>query len=76
MNIDRTPDNIIVDETDDLIKGADPVYTPTNPDGTPVEVLGDLMLIDEVDVNVEIKADYPIQVQVNREGPWENVRQL
>lgn len=76
VNIDRTPDNIIVDETDDLIKGVDPVYTPTNPDGTPVEVLGDLMLVDEVDVNVEIKADYPIQVQVNREGPWENVRQL
>ena len=73
VNIDRSPDNVILEETDDLIKDVDPVYTP---DITPDKVvLSDLYEIDGIDVPVEIKSNYPIKVDVNKNNTWQDIRQ-
>ena len=72
--IDETPDNIDVQETDGLIKSEDPVYTPDIlPDDT---VMSDLYLIDGIDIPVEIKANYPIKVDINKNDVWQDVRQI
>jgi hypothetical protein len=70
INIDKTPDNLYIEETDQLIKDQEPVFTPE------VEVLSDLLLIDDIDIQVEIKANQPIQVDINQSGDWEEVREL
>jgi len=70
INVDRTPDNIDIDETDDLLKDADPVYTPET------EILSEMYLINDIDIPVEIKADYPIKVDINKNNDWEDVRQI
>ena len=68
--IDETPDNITIDETDDLFKDADPVYTPET------EVLSEMYLVDDIDIPVEIKSDYPILVDINKDDNWTKVRQI
>ena len=70
VNIDQTPDNFVVDETDDLLKDADPVYTPET------EILSEMYLINDIDIPVEIKADYPIKVDINKNDDWEEVRRI
>jgi len=72
--IDITPDNINVDETPDAIKDQDPVYTINVP---PEEVvLSDLYYIDGIDIPVEIKSDFPVEVEINQSGEWKNVREI
>ena len=68
--IDDTPDNINIEESDDLLKDANPVYTPDT------EILSEMILIDDVDIQVEIKSDYPIDVDVNANQQWTSVRQI
>ena len=68
--IDETPDNITIDETDDLFKDADPVYTPET------EILSEMYLVDDIDIPVEIKSDYPILVDINKDDDWTKVRQI
>ena len=70
INIDDTPDNLGIQSSEDLIKDQEPIITPE------VEVLTDQYLVDGVDIDVEIKSNYPIQVQVNNDNVWENVREL
>jgi hypothetical protein len=70
VNIDQTPDNFIVDETDDKLKDQDPVYTPET------EILSEMYQINDIDIPVEIKADYPIKVDINKNDDWEDVRQI
>ena len=68
--IDDTPENLNIPESDDLIKDQTPVVSPE------VEVLSDLILIDDVDIKVEIKSNYPIQVDLNQSDNWNNLRQI
>ena len=70
INIDETPDNLVIPETDDKFRLEDPVYTPET------EILSDLLLIEGVDVAVEIKSNNPIKVDVNKQGIWKDVRQI
>ena len=70
INIDETPQNIIVPETDDVYKDQDPVITPD------VTVVSSILEVDDVDIPVEIKASRPIQVDINDQGNWLNLRQL
>ena len=67
--IDKTPDEVTVPEVE-VIKGLDPIYTPVT------DVLTEMIELDGVDIPVEIKADQPIQVMVNNNAIWENVRQI
>ena len=70
VNIDQTPDNLSIPETDDLIKAQEPVFSPEG------DILSDLILIDGIDVKIEIKANYPIKVDKNQEDDYNDVRQL
>ena len=74
IEIDETPDNFVVPETDEKIKEEDPVYTP---DIVPDQVLtSDLLSVNGIDIPVEIKSNYPIKVIVNESGVGENVREI
>lgn len=68
--IDITPDNIIIPETEDKFKSQDPVFAPET------EILSELLLVDDIDIPVEIKANAPIQVDINGDGTWRNIRQI
>jgi hypothetical protein len=68
--IDQYPENIIIPETEDVIKNQDPVFTPET------EVLSELLLINDIDIPVEIKSNYPIQVDINGQDDWKDVRQI
>jgi hypothetical protein len=70
INIDETPDNIVIPEKDDAFKSQDPVFAPE------AEILSELLLVDDIDIPVEIKANSPIQVDVNKQNNWQNLRQL
>ena len=74
INIDETPDNIIIPETDDAFKEQDPVYSPNI---APADIiLSDLLEIQGVDIPVEIKANYPIKVILNNDEVLRNVREI
>jgi hypothetical protein len=68
--IDETPDNMTIEETDEKLKDADPVYTPET------EILSEMYLVDDIDIPVEIKSDYPILVDINKDNDWTKVRQI
>ena len=70
VNIDETPDNLDIPSSDDLIANEAPVIAPD------IEVTSDELRITDVDIPVEIKSDYAIQVQVNNDLNWVDVRQL
>lgn len=74
IEIDETPDNFIIPETDEKIKEEEPVYTP---DIVPDQVLtSDLLSVNGIDIPIEIKSNYPIKVIVNESGVGENVREI
>ena len=68
--VDTTPENLSIEDSVDLLIDQTPVVTPDT------DVLSNQYLIDDIDIDVEIKSDYPIQVQLNNSGTWENVREL
>ena len=74
INIDATPDNMVIQETGGKFKSEQPVYTP---DIVPQEVIeSQLYFVEGVDVAVEIKANQPIQVDLNKGGLWQNIREI
>ena len=70
INIDRTPDALDVPETDDAISNEDPVISPD------AEVTSVQLLINDIDIPVKIKADYPIQVEIDNDGVYRDVEQI
>ena len=68
--VDLTPENLNIIESEDLLANQEPVVTPDT------DVLTEQYLIDDIDIDVEVKANYPIQVQLNNSGTWENVREI
>ena len=70
VNIDETPDNIVIEESDEKIKDEQPVFTPET------EILSEMYLVDDIDIPVEIKADFPILVDVNKDDNWQKIRQI
>lgn len=72
--IDETVDNVNIEETDDLFKDQEPVYTPNI---VPDEIVtSDLYYIDGIDIPVEIKSDYPIFVNKNQSVDWLQLREI
>lgn len=69
INIDETPDNIVIPEVEDAYKSEDPVFSPK-------DVTSQEIRITDIDIPVEIKSDKPIQVDINQEDNWQNIRQL
>ena len=70
VNIDQTPENIIIPDSLGLIRNEEPVISPE--DGP----LNTMLLVDDIDVPVEILSDHPIKVQKNLDGTWIDVRNL
>ena len=68
--IDELPNVIDIPESDDTFKDENPVITPD------VEVTTQQIVIDDIDIPVEIKADYPIQVEIDDDGTFQDVRQI
>lgn len=71
VTFDRTPENMDIPETEDLAKDQNPVFTTPDAD-----VLSQLLLVDDIDIPVEIKANLPIEVQINDAGGFKKVREL
>ena len=74
--IDREPAAFTLPETDDVFPTTDPVQTPP-----PLEAISDPIIIDNIDISVEIKADEPIQVRFDDDDPdfdvnWKSLREL
>ena len=70
VNIDQTPNAIDIPSTEDKLRGEEPVITPD------VEVVSDQIVIEDIDIPVEVKADYPIQVEIDNSNVWYNVQEL
>tara|TARA_B100000902_G_scaffold140883_1_gene138784 strand:+ start:868 stop:3096 length:2229 start_codon:yes stop_codon:yes gene_type:complete len=69
--IDRTPENMAIPETEDVLRDQEPVFTTPDAD-----VLSQLLLVDDIDIPVEIKSNYPVEVQINDAGGFKKVRSL
>ena len=72
--IDRTPDNLGLDaienSPDRLVPDQAPVIVPG------IVVVDDGLLIDDIDIPVEVKSNYRIQVQINGDNNWQNIREI
>ena len=69
--IDREPENMAIPETEDTFKDQDPVFTTPDAD-----VVSQLLLVDDIDIPVEIKSNFPIEVQVNDADGFKKVRSI
>ena len=70
INVDETPTNVLVPESEDLIKSQDPVFTPD------AIITSYEIVIDDIDIPVEVKSDKPILIDVNNQEDWKPIRQL
>ena len=70
INIDQTPNAIQIPSSEDKLRDEEPVITPDT------EVTTDQILIEEIDIPVEVKSDYPIQVEIENSGTYIEVREI
>ena len=70
INIDEMPDQITIPASEDRFIDEEPVITPD------VEVTTDQLVINDIDIPVEIKSDTPIQVEIDDDGIWRNIREI
>ena len=70
INVDETPDNFLVPESEDLIKDQEPVYTPDS------NITSYEIIIGDIDIPVEVKADKPILIEINDDDEWKQIRKL
>ena len=68
--IDMTPDAINIPSSEDKFLDEAPVITPD------VEITSEQLVITDVDIPVEIKADAPIQVEIDNSDNWLNIREI
>ena len=70
INIDEMPDQITVPSSEDKFLGEEPVITPD------VTVTSEQLVINDIDIPVEIKSDTPIQIEIDDDGTWRNIRSI
>ena len=70
VDIDQMPFNIQIPESDDKIKSEAPIISPD------AEVTSEQILIDDIDIPVAIKADAPIQVEIDNSNTFVDVEQI
>jgi hypothetical protein len=68
--IDETPDNMSIEESEDLLKDQVPVINPES------EILSEFYKINGIDIPVEVLSDWPINVDVDKSGDWKQIRQI
>jgi len=69
IDIDQNPDVIVVPESVDKIRGENPVISPEEESYLTI-------VVDDIDIPVKIKADYPIQVEIDNDGIYRDVEQI
>ena len=70
INVDETPTNFLVPESEDLLKDQAPIYTPD------AIVTSYEIVISDIDIPVEVKSDKPILIDVNSQEDWKPIREL
>lgn len=70
INIDETPDNFLLPESEDLFKEQAPIFTP-DAIATSYKIV-----INDIDIPVEVKADKPILIDKNEQQNWERLRRI
>jgi hypothetical protein len=70
INIDETPANFLIPESEDLLKSQEPIVTPD------AVVTSYEITVDDIDIPVEIKADRPILVDINNTDTWIPIREI
>ena len=70
INIDEMPDQLTIPASEDKFLDEEPVITPD------VQVTSENLVIDDIDIPVEIKSDTPIQVEIDGDGTWRNIRSI
>ena len=70
INIDRTPDAMIFHHPRMNSVMKQPVITPNT------EVTSEQIVVDDIDVPVEIKADQPIRVEIDDSGTFQDIREI
>ncbi|AOV58531.1 hypothetical protein T040910_026 [Synechococcus phage S-CAM3] len=70
IDIDQRPDSIEIPESDDKIKEELPVITPD------VEITTQQIIVNDIDIPVPIKADSPIQVEIDNNGIYRDVEEI
>ncbi len=69
INIDTMPDNIAIPTTDEAFVGEE-VVTPD------VTVTSDTIEVTDIDIPVEIKSSHPIQVEIDDDTIWHDMREI
>lgn len=69
INIDQTPDYIDVPESEDKLKNEDPVITPD-------EDVFLTLTVDDIDIPVEVKSDFPVQMEIDDSGVYIPIREI
>jgi len=70
INIDEMPDNFIIPESLDKLINEEPVISPNS------LVTSYKITVGDIDIPVEIRANRPIEVDINEQNNWTNVRQI
>ena len=70
VSIDQTPDAIDIPSIEDKLRDEQPVITPD------VEVTSEQIVVDDIDIPVEVKSNFPVQVEINDSNIWYNIREL
>lgn len=70
INVDITPDNMGIEESEDLFKDQVPIVTPDS------IILGEFYEVKDVDIKVEVKSDWPINVDINKQDDWKQIREI
>jgi len=70
INVDITPDNMAIEESDDLFKDQVPIVTPDS------IILGEFYEVKDVDIRVEVKSNWPINVDINQQDDWKQIREI
>jgi hypothetical protein len=69
INIDARPDVIDIPSSEDKLRDEQPVITPD------AIVTSEQIVVEDIDIPVEIKSNYPIQVEVDG-GTFIEVREI
>lgn len=70
INIDEMPDNFIIPESLDKLINEEPVISPNS------LVTSYKITVGDIDIPVEIRANRPIEVDINEQNNWTNIRQI
>jgi len=70
INVDRTPDAIDIPASEDKLRDEQPVISPD------AVVTSEQIVVNDIDVPVEIKADQPIQVEIDDSGTFQDIREI